>query len=92
MEHKMTFDDLWEQEERQALKKRLLHEYPTWKRHRARRRALAAVALMAVVVLAPFTIHLSPSRGYDSVCCNRTTFPESHWVDLSAAILTIQTI
>ncbi|MBR4773047.1 MAG: hypothetical protein IK010_01295 [Bacteroidales bacterium] len=90
MEHKMTFDDLWEQEERQALAKRLLHEYPAWKRHRARRRTLVAVAVLAVAAL-PILLRTEP-HGYDSVCCNRSTFPESHWVDVSAAILTIPTI
>ena len=87
----MTFDSIWEQEERQGLVQRMQHDYPRWQRQRKRRlAAVAAVAVLVVAVISPFTFHLSPSKGYDAVCCNRSGIADSHWADIAANILTTE--
>ena len=91
MERKMTFDELWETEERQGLEKRLQRDYPVWRRQRRTRRSIiASVALVAVISFSIFNFQFSISKKYDSVCCNRNTFPESHWVDVASNILTTE--
>jgi len=90
----MRFDDLWEREELKGLTWRMQREYPAaQQRRRQRWSAMTAVAVTAVALVAFFTVQTSPSRaprGYDMVCCNRTTFPDSHWVDLAANMLTAE--
>lgn len=89
----MTFDELWEQEERQGLLSRMKSEYPAWLHRRKRRRTVAAVAIAAVAVISPFVfIHPSTTNPYDHVCCNRNGIPEKHWVDVASNILTTQTL
>ncbi len=83
----MTFEELWEREERQGLERRLRQEYPAWRRRRrARRVALASVAVLAGVALYDFHLPLS-TRGYDAVACNRSGIADSHWVDVAAKTL-----
>ena len=88
MEHKMTFDSIWEQEEQQGLQQRLRQDYPAWLRRR--RTALATVVSVAVVSVAAgitlSTLH-SPLSTYDAVACNRSGIDEGHWVDVAANIL-----
>lgn len=83
----MTFEELWEREERKGLERRLRQEYPVWRRRRrARRVALVSVAVLAGVAL--YAFHLPPStRGYDAVACNRSGIADSHWVDVAAKTL-----
>lgn len=83
----MTFEELWEHEERQGLERRLRQEYPAWRRRRrARRVAMASVAVLAGVAFCAF--HLPPStRSYDAVACNRSGIADSHWVDVAAKTL-----
>ncbi|MBQ8703787.1 MAG: hypothetical protein IJ524_05385 [Bacteroidales bacterium] len=89
----MAFDNIWEKEEQQALTKRLQREYPAWQRRRRMgRRAVAAVAVVLVAGISIFNFQFSIPRGYDSVACNRSTFPASHWAEEAGRILTIQTI
>ena len=90
----MTFDSIWEQEERQGLQQRLQQDYPAWlRRRRLRRRVLASVTVVAVVaVILPFTFHLSPLTSYDYVCCNRSGIAEGHWATVAADILTKEMI
>ena len=82
----MTFEELWEQEERQGLTSRLQEDYPGWIRRRRRRRTVAAGVVVAVVALSPFTFHLSPST-YDYVCCNRSGIAEEYWANMAGDIL-----
>lgn len=88
MEHKMTFDSIWEQEKQQGLQQRLRQDYPAWLRRR--RTALATVVSVAVVSVAAgitlSTLH-SPLSTYDAVACNRSGIAEGHWVDVAANIL-----
>ena len=90
----MTFDSIWEQEERQGLQQRLQQDYPAWlRRRRLRRGVLASVTVVAVVaVILPFTFHLSPLTSYDYVCCNRSGIAEGHWATVAADILTKEMI
>ena len=90
----MTFDSIWEQEERQGLQQRLRQDYPAWqRRRRLRRGVLASVTVVAVVaVILPFTFHLSPLTSYDYVCCNRSGIAEGHWAKVASNILTIETL
>ena len=83
----MTFEELWEREERKGREQRLRQEYPVWRRlRRSRRVALASVAVLAGVAL--YAFHLPPStRGYDAVACNRSGIADSHWVDVAAKTL-----
>ena len=47
MEHNMTFDSIWEQEEQQGLQQRLRQDYPAWLRRRKQRRTmLASIAVL----------------------------------------------
>lgn len=87
----MTFEELWENEERQGLTSRLQEDYPGWIQRRRRRRTVAAGVVVAVVALSPFTFHLSPST-YDYVCCNRSGIAEGHWAKVASNILTTETL
>ena len=84
----MTFEELWEHEERQGLQQRLQQDYPAWLRRR--RTALATVVSVAVVSVAAgitlSTLH-SPLSTYDAVACNRSGIAEGHWADVAANIL-----
>ena len=91
MEHSITFDNIWEAEERQALVMRLSHEYTAWRRGRRRRRAIMATAVVLAGMTLPL-LFLTKNQPYDDVCCNRSTFPDSHWADVATNILTIETI
>ncbi len=89
----MTFDGLWEQEELQGLHRRLKREFPTWRRRRNRRRSV--VATLAVLVATGailFSLRPSMPKGYDAVCCNRSGIADSHWAEVAANILTIETL
>ena len=88
MEHKMTFDSIWEQEEQQGLQQRLRQDYPVWLRRR--RTALASVVSVALVSVAAgitlSTLH-TPLSTYDAVACNRNGIAEDHWAKVAADIL-----
>ncbi len=88
MEHNITFEELWEHEERQGLQQRLRQDYPSWLRRR--RTALATIVSVAVVSVAAgitlSTLH-SPLSTYDAVACNRSTFPDNHWAEVAGNIL-----
>lgn len=87
------FEELWEQEERQGLQRRLRQEYPAWRqRRRVRRTAVASVAVMLVAGVSFFNIHFSIPKGYDSVACNRSGIAEGHWAAEASRILTIETL
>lgn len=90
----MTFDDLWEQEERQGVARRLQQGYPKWQRqHKAMRcTALAAVAVLAVGGILAVDSQLSAIDCFEAVCCNRSGIPDGHWADVAAHVLTIETI
>lgn len=88
----MTFDDLWEQEERKGLQRRLQREYPVWQRQHKRRRTAAAVAVAVLAVLSPLTFSLQQQRPYDAVSCNRSGIDDAHWADVASNILSISTI
>ena len=90
---RMTFDTLWDEEERQGLQRRLRQGYPQWQRQRRQRRtALATVAVLAVTGISFFLFPLSDSSSYDAVCCNRSGIADGHWADVAAHVLTIETI
>lgn len=89
----MTFDEIWEKEERQGLQQRLRQDYPTWKRRRRTTLAAAAsVAMVFVMGISIFNFQFSTSKGYDEVCCNRSGIPNGHWADVAGRILTIETL
>lgn len=89
----MTFDNIWEKEEQQALAKRLRQEYPVWqRRRRVRNTAIASVAVLLLTGIPILNLQFSIEKNYDSVACNRSTFPASHWAEEAGRILTIQTI
>lgn len=87
------FEELWEQEERQGLQRRLQQEYPAWQqRRRVRRTALALVAVVLVAGFSFFNFQFSTPKSYDSVACNRSGIADSHWANEAGRILTIETI
>ena len=93
MEHKMTFDSIWEQEEQQGLQQRLRQDYPAWLRRRHQRRtALATIAVLAVAGFSFFNFQSSTSKDYDYVACNRSGIADAHWADVASHILTIETL
>ena len=84
----MTFDELWEQEERQGLERRLRREYPAWAlRRRTRRILLASVSALLVAGFSIFNFHFSSPKGYEAVCCNRSGIPGGHWAEVAGNIL-----
>ncbi|MBR6898724.1 MAG: hypothetical protein IKN29_00355 [Bacteroidales bacterium] len=87
------FEELWEQEERQGLQRRLQQEYPAWQqRRRVRRTALASVAVVLVAGFSFFNFQFSTPKSYDSVACNRSGIAEGHWAAEASRILTIETL
>lgn len=87
------FEELWEQEERQGLQRRLHQEYPAWQqRRRVRRTALASVAMVLVAGFSFFNFQFSTPKSYDSVACNRSGIAEGHWAAEASRILTIETL
>lgn len=87
------FEELWEQEERQGLQRRLQQEYPRWQRaRRVRRTALASVAVLLVAGFSFFNFQFSTPKSYDSVACNRSGIAEGHWAAEASRILTIETL
>ena len=83
-QNRITFDELWEQQERAGLQQRMMQDYPEWmRRRRIRRASLATVTVLAVAMVSLF--------NYQGLC-NRTTFPDSHWADVAATILTKEII
>ena len=86
------FEELWEREEKQAVLGRLQREYPAWRHRRKQRRTIMATVIIAVAMISPLTFHLSPTRSYDYVACNRSGIAESHWVKVASNILTIETL
>ncbi len=84
----MTFDSIWEKEERQGLQQRLRQDYPAWvRRRRQRRTALATITVLAVAGFSFFNFQSSTSKDYDYVACNRSGIAEGHWADVAANIL-----
>ena len=84
----MTFDSIWEQEERQGLQQRLQSDYPVWQRRRKQRVTLACtVAVLAVAGITVFNLPFTTPKGCDDVCCNRSGIPDDHWADVAANIL-----
>ncbi|MBR4506089.1 MAG: hypothetical protein IKP21_04875 [Bacteroidales bacterium] len=93
MEHKITFEELWEHEERQGLQQRLRQDYPSWlRRRRQRRTALASIAVLVVTGFSIFNFQFSTHRKYDNVACNRSGIAEGHWATVAAEILTKEMI
>ena len=93
MEHKITFEELWEHEERQGLQQRLRQDYPVWlRRRRQRRTALAGIAVLLVAGVSIFNFQFSISKDYDSVACNRNGIAEGHWAKVASNILTTETL
>lgn len=89
----MTFDSIWEQEERQGLQQRLRQDYPAWlRRRRQRRTALAGIAVLVVAGFSIFNFQSSTSKDYDYICCNRSGIAEGHWATVAADILTKEMI
>ena len=89
----MTFDSIWEQEERQGLQQRLRQDYPAWLRRRKQRRTmLATIAVLVVAGFSIFNFQSSTSKDYDYVCCNRSGIAEGHWAKVASNILTIETL
>lgn len=89
----MNFDSLWEREEQQALQQRLRQEYPRWQRaRRVRRTALASVAVLLVAGFSILISQFSTPKSYDSVACNRSGIAASHWASEAGRILTIETL
>lgn len=90
-----TFDNLWEQEEKQGLQRRLQQEYTAWQQRRHVRRtavvSLAAVTVVVLVTLSTFHFPLS-TRSYDSVACNRSGIADAQWVAVAGHVLTIETL
>ena len=91
-QRRISFDELWEQEEREGLTSRLKGDYPVWLRRHKRRRTVAAAVVVAALALSPFAFHLTPLEGYDFVCCNRSGIAEGYWADVASNILTTPTI
>ncbi len=88
----MTFDCIWEQEERQGLQQRLRQDYPAWQRRRKQRlTALATIVVMMAVAL-PAVLNSLPSKQYDTVACNRSGIAEGHWAKVASNILTTETL
>ena len=93
MEHNITFEELWEHEERQGLQQRLQQDYPSWlRRRRIRRTALAGIAVLVVAGISVFNFQFSISKEYDYVACNRSGIAEDHWAAVAADILTKEMI
>ena len=93
MEHKITFEELWEHEERQGLQQRLQQDYPAWlRRRRQQRTALAGIAVLMVAGFSIFNFQSSSSKDYDYVACNRSGIAEGHWATVAAEILTKEMI
>ena len=93
MEHKMNFEELWEQEELQGLQQRMQREYPVWQHRRRQRQVLVcSVAVLAVMGVSIFNFQLTTPKSYDYVACNRGGIPNSHWADVAANILTIEVL
>ena len=89
----MTFDSIWEQEERQGLQQRLQQDYPAWlRRRRQRRTALVGIAVLVVAGISIFNFQSSTSKDYDYVACNRSGIAEGHWATVAADILTKEMI
>lgn len=89
----MTFDSIWEHEERQGLQQRLQQDYPAWlRRRRTRRTALAGIAVLVVAGFSIFNFQSSTSKDYDYVACNRSGIAEGHWATVAADILTKEMI
>ena len=89
----MTFDSIWEQEERQGLQQRLRQDYPAWlRRRRQRRTALVGIAVLVVAGFSIFNFQSSTSKDYDYVACNRSGIAEGHWATVAADILTKEMI
>ena len=89
----MTFDSIWEQEERQGLQQRLRQDYPAWlRRRRQRRTALVGIAVLVVAGISIFNFQSSTSKDYDYVACNRSGIAEGHWATVAADILTKEMI
>ena len=88
------FEELWEQEQRQALLQRLQDDYPAWQRRRRLRRTM--LTTVAVLVMAGFSLPLFHQPSYEArgcrngICCNRSGIPSAHWAEVAGHILTVQ--
>ena len=92
-QRRISFDELWEQEERAGLLKRMQDDYPVWQRRRHTRRVLlASVSVLLVAGISIFNFQFSIPKDYDYVCCNRSGIAEDHWADVAHNLLTIETL
>ena len=93
MEHNITFEELWEHEERQGLQQRLRQDYPSWlRRRRQSRTALASVAVLMVAGVTVLITQYPSPKSYDGIACNRSGIAEGHWATVAADILTKEMI
>ena len=93
MEHKITFEELWEHEERQGLQQRLRQDYPSWlRRRRQSRTALATVAVLMVAGVTVLNTQYPSPKNYDGIACNRSGIAEGHWAAVASDILTKEMI
>ena len=84
----MTFENIWEQEERQGLQQRLQSDYPVWQRRRKQRVTLVCtIAVLVVAGITIFNYQFSTSKGYDFVACNRSGIADAHWAEVAGNIL-----
>jgi hypothetical protein len=89
----MQFDELWEQEERQGLQRRLQQDYPAWTQRRKRHRTVAAtVAVLMVAGVTVLNTQYPSPKSYDGIACNRSGIAEGHWATVAADILTKEMI
>ena len=87
----MTFEELWEKEERRGVEQRLQREYPVWRRRQQHTLRVAAAVAVMVMVAVPLLKPATPA-GFDKVYCNRTGTTDTQWAALAADILTRETI
>lgn len=82
------FEELWGQEERKGVLRRLQREYPAWQqRRRTALTAASSVAVVAVVAGITLSTLRAPRSTYDAVACNRSGIADGHWAEVAGNIL-----